>query len=544
MANQAAAAAYNPPKINPWIVAPTVGLAAFMEVLDISIANVALQHIAGSLSASQDESTWVLTSYLVTNAIVLPMSGWLSSVIGRRRYFLGCIIGFSVTSLLCGLAPSLPLLILARALQGITGGGLQPNAQAILADAFPPHKRGQAFAAYGIAVVVAPATLGGWITDNYSWRWVFLLNVPVGVLLTLLASRVIHDSPAQVAARTARLREKLRFDYIGFALLVVGMCSLQIVLDKGQEDDWWSSRFILYLTIAATVSLIAFVVWELQRPDPIVDLRLLKHRNFAVGNLLMFMLGFILLGSTVLLPQFVQLVLGYTATEAGLVISPGGFAVMVMMPIVGNLVSRVDARWLIAIGLSLCGVSLYDMTLFTLDIGEGRIVWNGFLQGLGLGLVFPPLTTLAFATIPARIRTEGAAMNALMRNLGASVGVAVLVALLGRNTQINRSVLAENLTVFNPLWRFATTPAEHGILVDRSRILSYMTPFGGAWPFGSVPTDDLPKLTAMWGEELNRQASMISYLNDFRVLAISTLIFIPLLFFMRRQAGFARPSRR
>jgi DHA2 family multidrug resistance protein len=245
-----------------------------------------------------------------------------------------------------------------------------------------------------------------------------------------------------------------------------------------------------------------------------------------------------------LLPPFLQQLKGYPVFTTGVAMAPRGVGTMISMFLVSRMIGRVDARWLIAIGLSLCGVSLYDMTLFTLDISEGRIIWNGFLQGLGLGLVFPPLTTLAFATIPARIRTEGAAMNALMRNLGASIGVAVLVALLGRNTQINRSVLAENLTVFNPLWRFATTPAEHGILVDRSRILSYMTPFGGAWPFGSVPTDDLPKLTAMWGEELTRQASMISYLNDFRVLAISTLIFIPLLFFMRRQAGFARPSRR
>src|SRR5579864_165883 len=284
--------------VSPWVVAPTVGLAAFMEVLDISIANVALQHIAGSLGATTDESTWVLTSYLVTNAIVLPMSGWLSSTIGRKRYFLGCIVGFSITSLLCGLAPSLWLLILARGLQGITGGGLQPTAQAILADAFPPQKRGQAFAAYGIAVVFAPAigpTLGGWITDNFDWRWVFLLNVPVGAFLTLLATRVLTETPEQIARRKERVKAGLDLDYIGFALLVVGMCALQIVLDKGQEDDWFASSFITTLTIAATVALVAFIFWELRRSDPIVDLRLLAIRNYGIGNLLMFMLGFILL---------------------------------------------------------------------------------------------------------------------------------------------------------------------------------------------------------------------------------------------------------
>src|SRR5215471_12479501 len=249
-----------------WLIAPTVGLAAFMEVLDISIANVALQHIAGSLAASLDEATWVLTSYLVANAIVLPMSGWLASAIGRRRYFLGCIVGFSVTSLLCGLAPSLPLLVVSRALQGVTGGGLQPTSQAILADAFPPHRRGQAFAVYGIAVVFAPAigpTLGGWITDNFSWRWVFLLNVPIGVLLSLLAARVIVEPPERVAAFKARLKDGVRFDYVGFSLLTVGMCALQVVLDKGQLEDWWSSAFITRLAIIAVVALAGFVVWEL-----------------------------------------------------------------------------------------------------------------------------------------------------------------------------------------------------------------------------------------------------------------------------------------
>jgi len=321
-------------KFSPWLVAVTVGFAAFMEVLDISIANVALQHIAGSLAASADESTWVLTSYLVTNAIVLPISGWLASMIGRKRYFIGCIIGFSITSLLCGTAPSLSVMILARGLQGITGGGLQPNAQAILADTFPPARRGMAFAAYGIAVVFAPAigpTLGGWITDNLTWRWVFLLNVPVGILLSLLAGRVLTDPPELVAQHNKRLRAGLQLDYIGLALLVLGMGALQIMLDKGQEDDWFASAFITRLLIVSAVSLVAFVIWELRRAEPIVDLRLLADRNFAVGNVLMFVLGFVLLATTALLPLFVQSLMGYTATDAGLVISPGGFAMLLMI---------------------------------------------------------------------------------------------------------------------------------------------------------------------------------------------------------------------
>ncbi len=372
-----------------WLIAPTVGLAAFMEVLDISIANVALQHIAGSLAASLDEATWVLTSYLVANAIVLPMSGWLAGAIGRRRYFLGCIAGFSVTSLLCGLAPSLPLLIVARALQGITGGGLQPNSQAILADAFPPNKRGQAFAIYGISVVFAPAigpTLGGWITDNFSWRWVFLLNVPVGALLSLLAARVIVDPPERVAALKTRFKQGLRFDTIGFAFLVIGMCALQVVLDKGQEDDWWSSAFITDLAVVAAVALTAFVIWELRRPDPIVDLRLLANRNFAFGNILMFMVGFVLLSSTVLLPLYAQAVLGYTATEAGKVISPGGFAVMLMMPIVGMLVGRVDARWLIAFGLVATSLALFNMMRFDTNVDYATLAWARIYQSIGLAI--------------------------------------------------------------------------------------------------------------------------------------------------------------
>jgi DHA2 family multidrug resistance protein len=294
----------------------------------------------------------------------------------------------------------------------------------------------------------------------------------------------------------------------------------------------------------AGVAAVMFVIHMLSDDHPFLPRDLFRDRNLMLGIIFTAITGLLMIVTATLLPPFLQQLKGYPVFTTGVAMAPRGIGTMITMFMVSRMIGRVDARWLIAIGLSLCGLSLYDMTQFTLDIGEGRIIWNGFLQGLGLGLVFPPLTTLAFATVPARIRTEGAAMNALMRNLGASIGVAVLVALLGRNTQINRSALAEYLTPFNALWRFGTTPMEHGIPVDRSRLLSYMTPFGGSWPYGSVPTDDPSKLVAMWGEELNRQASMIAYLNDFRVLAIASVIFIPLLFFMRRQAMFARPSRR
>ena len=515
------------PGVGRWLVAPTVGLAAFMEVLDISIANVALQHIAGSLSASSDESTWVLTSYLVTNAIVLPISGWLASTIGRKRYFLGCIVGFSITSLLCGLAPNLPLLIVARGLQGITGGGLQPNAQAILADTFPPQKRGLAFAAYGIAVVFAPAigpTLGGWITDNFSWRWVFLLNVPVGLLLSMLAMNVLTDPPEYVARRKARLKEGIRFDYIGFSLLAIGMCALQVVLDKGQEDDWFASRFITYLAIAAVVGLVAFIVWELRREDPIVDLGILANRNFAVGNLLMFMLGFILLGSTVLLPLFVQTQLGYTATDAGLVISPGGFALMLLMPVVGALVSRVDARLLIATGLVTTGLALLWMTRFDTEIDYATVAWARAYQSLGLAFLFIPINTVAYLGLPPEKNNSASAIINMMRNIGGSVGISFATTLVARREQYHQSVLIEHVTPYSDAYRSTIQTLQQTYL-------------GGS----ASAVDALHKAQAQLYATLQQQAATLSYIDSFWVFGVIFLALVPLVFLMRKPAAGAGP---
>src|SRR5262252_547531 len=355
------------PAVNPWIIALAVTLATFMEVLDTSIANVALPHIAGSLSAGTDESTWVLTSYLVSNAIVLPLSGWISTIIGRKRFYMTCVGVFTVSSLLCGLAPNLPILILFRVMQGAGGGGLQPSEQAILADTFPPAKRGMAFAVYGIAVVMAPAigpTLGGWITDNYTWRWIFFVNIPVGILSLLLTSRLIQDPPY---LRRRKLKET-KIDYVGLGFVAIGLGCLQVVLDKGQRDDWFESHFILTLSIVAAAALIFVVWWEWRHKDPIIDLHLFKERTFAVSNLLMFMLGFALLGSTLLLPLFLQTLMGYTAELSGMALSPGGFAIMVLMPLVGFLLSRYDARYLLIFGLSMLSFSLYHMTSFNLGI--------------------------------------------------------------------------------------------------------------------------------------------------------------------------------
>jgi len=513
--------------INPWVVAPTVGLAAFMEVLDISIANVALQHIAGSLAASADESTWVLTSYLVTNAIVLPMSGWLATTIGRKRYFLGCILGFSVTSLFCGLAPSLGVLIVARGLQGITGGGLQPNAQAILADSFPPQKRGLAFAAYGIAVVFAPAigpTLGGWITDNFSWRWVFLLNVPVGLLLSLLAGRVLVDPPEQVARRRQRWSEGIKLDYLGFALLAIGMCALQVVLDKGQEDDWFASHFITVLAVIALVALAGFILWELRRDDPIVDLKLLANRNFGVGNLLMFMLGFILLGSTVLLPLFVQTQLGYTATDAGLVISPGGFAIMAMMPLVGALVARVDARILITLGLVISGLGLLSMTRFYGDIDYATIAWSRVYQSVGLAFLFIPINTVAYIGITPDKSNSASAIINMMRNIGGSVGISIATTLIARREQYHQSVLVSHVTPYDSAYRGMASGLQQ----------SYQAGAASA-------ADALHQAQAQIYALVQQQAAMLSYIDAFWVFGVVFLALVPLVFIMRRPGSGAAP---
>jgi DHA2 family multidrug resistance protein len=509
------------------LLALTVGLAAFMEVLDISIANVALQHIAGSLAASQEESTWVLTSYLVANAIVLPMSGWLASAIGRRKYFLGCIIGFSVTSLVCGLAPSLPLLILARTLQGLTGGGLQPNAQAILADAFPPHRRGQAFAIYGMAVVFAPAigpTLGGWITDNLSWRWVFLVNVPVGILLSILAARVIVEPPDRVAALKARFRDGIRFDYVGFALLVVGMSALQVMLDKGQLEDWWASAFITRLSVIAAAALVVFVVWELRRPDPIVDLGLFKNRNFAVGNILMFMVGFVLMGSTVLVPLFVQSELGYTATEAGMVISPGGFAVMLIMPVVGNLVGRVDARWLIAFGLIATSLALFNMMRFSTDVGYATVAWARIYQSVGLAFLFIPVNTIAFLGLPPGKNNDASAIINMTRNLGGGFGIAIATTVLARQQQVHHNVLVGHVTPYSSQYDTTIQALQKAFMAG-----------------GANAADALHRAQAQLYAIVQKQALMLSYIDAFWLLAVLFAAMVPLVFLMRKSDPAAAP---
>jgi len=409
------------PAINPWIIAVTVTLATFMEVLDTSIANVALPHIAGSLSAGQDESTWVLTSYLVSNAIVLPLSGWLSSIMGRKNFYMSCVALFTISSFMCGLAPNLATLIICRVLQGAGGGGLQPSEQAILADTFPPAKRGMAFAVYGVAVVTAPAigpTLGGWITDNFTWRWIFFINIPVGIISILLTSRLIQDPPY---FRRRKLSET-KIDYIGLGFVALGLGTLQVVLDKGQRDDWFESHFIVILSLIAVVSLIFVIFWEWKHKDPIIDLHLFRDRTFGISNLLMFMLGFALLGSTLLLPLFMQTLLGYTAERSGLALMPGGFTIMLLLPLVGFLLSRYSPRWPLVFGLVMLSASLFNMTRFDLQIDFRTAAMARVLQAAGMAFLFVPINTAAYAFLPRDKNNAASGLRNLARTSVGSVG--------------------------------------------------------------------------------------------------------------------------
>jgi len=504
------------PAVNPWIIALAVTLATFMEVLDTSIANVALPHIAGSLSAGQDESTWVLTSYLVSNAIVLPLSGWLSSIVGRKRFYMGCVFLFTVSSFLCGFAPNLPALIIFRILQGAGGGGLQPSEQAILADTFPPAKRGMAFAVYGIAVVMAPAigpTLGGWITDNYSWRWIFFVNIPVGILSLLLTSRLIQDPPD---FRRRKLSET-KIDYVGLGFVALGLGCLQIVLDKGQRDDWFESHFIVTLALVAAASLLFVIWWEWRHKDPIIDLHLFKERTFAVSNLLMFMLGFALLGSTLLLPLFLQTLLGYTAQLAGMALSPGGFAIMVMMPIVGYLLSRMDARYLLLFGLSMLSFSLFHMTGFTLGIDFKTAVYARMLQAVGLAFLFVPINTSAYAYLPREKNNAASGLMNLARNIGGSVGISFVTTMLDRSTQKHLSDLMGHLTAANA--QFQATL--HGIAQS---LMAH----------GTSPADAQRQAYAVMQGTVQRQATMLAYIDNFHILGYAILAMIPMILLMKR----------
>ncbi|HTS07894.1 MAG TPA: DHA2 family efflux MFS transporter permease subunit [Candidatus Eisenbacteria bacterium] len=504
------------PAVNPWIIALAVTLATFMEVLDTSIANVALPHIAGSLSAGQDESTWILTSYLVSNAIVLPLSGWLSSIIGRKNFYMGCVALFTISSFMCGLAPNLTVLILCRVLQGAGGGGLQPSEQAILADTFPPAKRGMAFAIYGVAVVTAPAigpTLGGWITDNFTWRWIFFINIPVGILSILLTSRLIQDPPY---FRRRKLSET-HIDYIGLGFVALGLGTLQVVLDKGQRDDWFESHFILWMSVIAISSLIFVIFWEWRNKDPIIDLHLFRERTFGVSNLLMFMLGFALLGSTLLLPLFMQTMLGYTAERSGLALMPGGFAIMLLLPLVGFLLSRYQPRWLLVFGLVVLSASLFHMTSFDLQMDFHMAVTARLLQAVGMAFLFVPINTAAYAFLPREKNNAASGLMNLARNIGGSVGISVVTTMLDRRAQVHMSDMARNLNIGNSTLQAMIRGAS-----------------GAMQAHGASASGATQRAYALIQGTVQRQATMLAYIDCFWFLGVAILLMVPTVFLMKK----------
>jgi len=503
--------------INPWVIAVTVTLATFMEVLDTSIANVALPHIAGNLSASADESTWVLTSYLVSNAIILPLSGWLSSLVGRKRFYMSCVAIFTISSFLCGFAASLGMLVLFRVMQGVGGGGLQPSEQAILNDTFPLAKRGMAFAVYGVAVVVAPTIgpwLGGWITDNYSWRWIFYINVPVGLLSLALTYFLVSDPPHM---KRVKLGEGFRIDYVGLGLISLGLGSMQMVLDKGQREDWFASDFIWCFFVLMLIGVIAGVLWELRAKDPGVDFRMLKNRNFAISVTAMFFLGFVLYSSTVLIPQMLQELLGYPAELAGLALSPGGAVIMVMMPVVGILVSRIDTRWLIAFGCSVSAASLLVMAGWNLNLDYRHAVLGRMMQSFGLAFLFIPINVAAFAYVPRDKTNMGTGIINLARNVGASVGIATVTTLLERRTQYHMAQLNEHVNGLSSAYR--------NILVA---FTNSFTAGGSSGPGAAAQAH------GMIYNLIIRQATMLSFLDDFKLLGVIFFAIIPIFFLMKR----------
>lgn len=503
------------PKHNPWLIALTVTLATFMEVLDTSIANVSLPHIAGNLSAGVDEATWVLTSYLVANAIVLPLSAWFSSLIGRKNYYMLSVALFTVSSVLSGLAPSLGWLVTFRIMQGLGGGGLQPSEQAILADTFPREKLGMAMAVYGFAVVTAPVlgpTLGGWITDNFSWRWIFFINIPVGLLSLYLTSRLVEDPPT---AQRRSLKD-LKIDYIGLGLITLGIASLQFMLDKGERLDWFSSNLIVTVATIAAVCILVAIFWEWHHHDPIVEIRLWGDRNFAIASFLMFMLGFILFGSTVLLPLYLQTLMGYSATTAGLAISPGGLVTMCCMPIVGFLLGKVQARWLIVWGLGVVFTSLVYMSHFNLYIDYWTAALARIIQAGGLAFLFIPINTAAYAFVPQNKNNQASALINLARNLGGSVGIAISATLLSRFAQQNQSALSANMTATSPAFQGALRNAAHNLVTQ-----------------GVSSVNAVPAAMQMLYGQLLRQSSMLAYIAVFRFMAGACLVTLPLVFLLR-----------
>jgi DHA2 family multidrug resistance protein len=507
------------PNVSPWVIAGVVTVATFMEVLDTSIANVALPHIGGNLSSSLEESTWVLTSYLVANAIVIPVSGWLSSLMGRKPFFMICVAIFTLSSALCGMAASLGMLVFFRVLQGLGGGGLQPSVQAVLVDLFPGKKRGMAMALYTIAMLVAPVlgpTLGGWITDNYSWRWIFYINVPVGIACLMLAQALLHDPPYLIAQRRARQGKPLKIDYVGLSLISLGLACTEILLDKGQQEDWFSSKFIVTLAIVGGLAIVFAIIWELDHPHPILNLRLLAERNFMLCCVIAVGLYACVYACNVLLPQLMQTLMNYSPTKAGLILSPAGIFTMALVPFVGYMLQRgVDARLLIGLGLAIAGAATVWMGSLNLLAAPSNILWPRVVQSCGAGLMFVPLSTIAFRFLPREESGNASALYALVRNEGSSIGVALVTTLLVRSTQMHQAMLVSHVTPYDP----AATST-----LDRLAHLSN----------SADPTAGPAAAMHMVYNTVLQQASMLAYVDQFRRFGYLVIVIVPLVLLLRK----------
>jgi MFS transporter, DHA2 family, multidrug resistance protein len=509
--------------VNPWFIAFAVMLATFMEVLDTSVANVALNHIAGSLSVSTDEATWVLTSYLVSNAVILPATGWLGRFFGRKRFLITCIAIFTVSSALCGLASSLGLLILARIVQGVGGGALQPIAQTVLLESFPREKRGAAMSVYAIGVVVAPIlgpTVGGWLTDDYSWRWVFYINIPIGILAVILCSILLVDPPYLKEMRPGRI------DFMGFALLAIWIGCLQIMLDKGQDADWLSSNFIRWLAFGAAIGFVAFMIWELRVEHPIVNLRILRDRNIAIGALLLFLVGAILYGTTAVLPLFLQNLLSYTSFQAGLVMSPRGFGAILGSIISGRILAnpKIDGRAWIGGGFAVLALSMYMFGNLTIQISPGNIVWPIIVSGFAVTSIFVPMTTFSLATVSRENMGEATGLTNLLRNLGGSVGISAITTLVSRDAQTHQALLVGQMSQYNPVFN-----------TQLAKIQGALTP-----QVGSAAAHD--QSYGLLYQTLQQQALLWSYVDQFRMLVIVCLLCAPLVFLFKKPKRGAVPN--
>jgi DHA2 family multidrug resistance protein len=507
---------------SPWLIAIVVSIATFMVVLDTAIANVSLRYIAGSLAVSVDESTWIVTTYLIANAVILPISGWLSNVVGRKRFYMICVALFTIASLLCGLATSLTSLIIFRILQGLGGGGMPTSEQAMLADTFPPRQRPQAFAIYGIAVIVAPTvgpTIGGWITDNYSWHWIFFINVPFGIISLILVQWLVVEPEVLEHERAQRLEGGLKIDWIGFALIAMTFGSLEFVLDRGQIEDWFHSTTIITFATISVCSFIFFVPWELTRDDPIVDIRLLCRRQFGMAFIVMFAVGAILFGSNQITPQLMQTNFPYTAMLSGLAMMPGGLAMLLMMPVVGQVAGRMEPKYWIAIGFTIIAIAMWVSTSLPPDASFSYFATVRILQTIGMPFMFIPINSVAYTGLPEQKTAEGSALINVARNLGGSVGVSLANTLLVQRSQFHQARLVENLTPSSPTFQSALR-----------NLTDYFTQFGS-------PSAAQGRAYGYIGQLVSDQAALLGYIDIFYSWAIFAAVLVPIVLLLIRRIG-------